>query len=682
MSAPGGASCLSFGRRAPHPAAAAPASDRDPPRPSPSLAASSASSCADAAPKPRTAGLEADGDKRTDGNDDDAELREILALAGIKLDDEPRDLFTPDVLRRVGEDAAAAVDPRVAAAVDALHSRCFPEGEDGAPPSWWRPGWGDDVFPPTPPTSVDPANGEEDGETNGGTREGRVPFEDDDPADDWHKRVGAALRDLAALNDAHRAEPSASPSASPAPASTSSPAPASASAPDGNRTRDLDRMLGACKVVLAWYSGVLEENASKCVPTPPLGTHVIRRRSIGDTDDADDAHRTHMANLASAWKPGDPQPFSPGLPTSLYVQDQCSYHYDVVRTADHFLDGTKQRVRASVKVVIAPRVTSAGATNVVVDLSRAPPPMPPPRPRVGLRPKSFFDDRSDPDWCRDCVCFVELGGASGHPDFLRRLRGKGDNPSVQESGTETEVYEFTPPGVLVGDFLRGPDDCQAVPWGRCEVECARTGLRATLDFGRGEAEHIRVGAVSGAIKRNGTNVAMVLGNLRGVGFHVARVDSPPVDGVAPTLDSSPTVAEVIPPDATKAGEIPRGFRGLYVPGGYANRRLWHACADSARRNVDWDVEHEGEVDQRIHAYAVFQMKQHWQRLEAAKVPLFLHTGIKGREMRYEFACIVADSPGPDQEPPLPRFWEDRKPPPLVDPEPDGLFFATSGEKFP
>ena len=150
------------------------------------------------------------------------------------------------------------------------------------------------------------------------------------------------------------------------------------------------------------------------------------------------------------------------------------------------------------KVVIAPRVTSGGATNVVVDLSSAPPPMPPPRPRVGLQPKSFFDDPSDPDWCRDCVCFVELGGASGHPDFLRRLRGKGDNPSVQESGTETEVYEFTPPGVLVGDFLRGPDDCQAVPWGRCEVECARTGLRATLDFGRGEAEHIRVGAVSGA----------------------------------------------------------------------------------------------------------------------------------------------------------------------------------------
>ena len=34
----------------------------------------------------------------------------------------------------------------------------------------------------------------------------RVPFDDDDPADDWHKRVGAALRDLAALRDSHARE--------------------------------------------------------------------------------------------------------------------------------------------------------------------------------------------------------------------------------------------------------------------------------------------------------------------------------------------------------------------------------------------------------------------------------------------------------------------------------------------
>ena len=80
----------------------------------------------------------------------------------------------------------------------------------------------------------------------------------------------------------------------------------------------------------------------------------------------------------------------------------------------------------------------AGATNVVVDLSKPPPPMPPPRPRVGIDVKSFYDDPTDTDWCRDGVCFFELGAASGHPDFMRRLRGvdgdKGYNPTVQESG--------------------------------------------------------------------------------------------------------------------------------------------------------------------------------------------------------------------------------------------------------
>ena len=88
----------------------------------------------------------------------------------------------------------------------------------------------------------------------------------------------------------------------------------------------------------------------------------------------------------------------------------------------------------------------AGATNVVVDLSKPPPPMPPPRPRVGIDVKSFYDDPTDPDWCRDGVCFVELGAASGHPDFMRRLRGvdgpHGYNPTVQESGTFLFMYAW------------------------------------------------------------------------------------------------------------------------------------------------------------------------------------------------------------------------------------------------
>ena len=121
-----------------------------------------------------------------------------------------------------------------------------------------------------------------------------------------------------------------------------------------------------------------------------------------------------------------------------------------------------------------------------------------------------------------------------------------------------------------------------------------------------------------------------------------------------------------------------------------------ACADAARRAVAWDIEHEGLVDQKIHAFAIFQMEKHWGELEEDGRALFLPSGIKGREMRYEFTCVVTDSPGEDQVrlleldyrygdyndltacfvsqvPPLPRFWEDRKAPPLVDPEPDGNF---------
>ena len=97
------------------------------------------------------------------------------------------------------------------------------------------------------------------------------------------------MRDLAALNDSHRAEPPASP-ASPASPPASPPASSSSAADSAQSAgRDLDRMLGACKVVLAWYCGVFEEK-SECVPTPPLGTHIIRRRSILYTDDADDKH--------------------------------------------------------------------------------------------------------------------------------------------------------------------------------------------------------------------------------------------------------------------------------------------------------------------------------------------------------------------------------------------------------
>ena len=50
----------------------------------------------------------------------------------------------------------------------------------------------------------------------------------------------------------------------------------------------------------------------------------------------------------------------------LYVQDQCSYLYDhAVRTADHFVDGARQKIHASAKFAFAPRAEPRGAAVVV-----------------------------------------------------------------------------------------------------------------------------------------------------------------------------------------------------------------------------------------------------------------------------------------------------------------------------
>ena len=190
MSPTGNASSFCFPRRPRSATSASSASGVDtPPQPPPSLAASSASSSC-AAPRDEQK-LDEDGVPLT-CSDDDPDVFEVLRRAGIKLDDAPREVFAPDVLRRAGEDD---VDPRVTRAVDALTTRLFPEAEDGKEPSWWRPDQSFWICEPTKPKQSE--------ETEDTPVNKRVPFDDDDPADDWHKRVGAALRDLAALRDSH-----------------------------------------------------------------------------------------------------------------------------------------------------------------------------------------------------------------------------------------------------------------------------------------------------------------------------------------------------------------------------------------------------------------------------------------------------------------------------------------------
>ena len=67
------------------------------------------------------------------------------------------------------------------------------------------------------------------------------------------------------------------------------------------------------------------------------------------------------------------------------------------------------------------------------------------------------------------------GSGERYVSFYLRMGNLCDIDDVVfcSQGLSTEIYEFTPPGVLVGDFLRGPHDCQAVPHGRCVVTMRR-----------------------------------------------------------------------------------------------------------------------------------------------------------------------------------------------------------------
>ena len=75
-------------------------------------------------------------------------------------------------------------------------------------------------------------------------------------------------------------------------------------------------------------------------------------------------------------------------------------------------------------------------------------------------------------------CFLELGGASGHPDHLGR-RAAPERPP--------EAYVLASlPAIRVAGFCRGKPTLALE--GRVEVRCKKTGLRATVDFIRADAE--------------------------------------------------------------------------------------------------------------------------------------------------------------------------------------------------
>ena len=426
---------------------------------------------------------------------------------------------------------------------------------------------------------------------------------------------------------------------------------AAANARDRDDPRDVRaaaaRMELVCRAVLVFCGALLERDE----PHPP---HLAR-----DTSDADTPHPPHPREThPTAKKPCPPLgshlirrcdlPCDPRV--SLYVQDQCSYVYDdVARTADHFIDGDAQRARASMKIVAAPEANAEGVAMRF--RMRDPPPFPP-------------DARVDRDVFRGC--FVELGGASGHPDHLRRAASLRRAP---------EVYAFNLPDIHVADFARGAPVARLV--GRVEVTCERTGLAATMDLKLPDADaDPAVGGggavVSGSVrdetgkqgaKQQGDQQqgAKQQGDAKQQGTddkrsaRVLRVLLGTLDGgvySAAALDRE-EVRTVCPPAAPRGGAL-AAATALRHPGAMTLHRLWHACVDAAH------ADDTGEPCDSVKHASLAPLGSAAAAMQRGDAEGYVGGGTNGnakRRMRYESAFLLADAPPPDAPPPLPRVWD-------------------------
>jgi hypothetical protein len=75
-----------------------------------------------------------------------------------------------------------------------------------------------------------------------------------------------------------------------------------------------------------------------------------------------------------------------------------------------------------------------------------------------------------PPWTRQ-GSYIELGGSSGHPDYLKR---------VQKPEREPEVYKITMPSLRFEGFVKGRPVARFT--GRLQLECPQTGLVSVLHF--------------------------------------------------------------------------------------------------------------------------------------------------------------------------------------------------------
>jgi hypothetical protein len=302
---------------------------------------------------------------------------------------------------------------------------------------------------------------------------------------------------------------------------------------------------------------------------------------------------------------------------SVYFQEQSSFKFETIRTADHFIDGARQRVYASCKVQTLPRVSSSGAV-ITVHLD-APPPM------------------TMHDSMRDNVregCFVELHGASGHPDYLRRVKNR-DGDAREERG---EIYEFNLPSLRVSGLARG------YPIGELEgeirVTCKTTGLVANIKFRPFDVETSPAfrNIVSGTMAFKNAEVERLILGTWDTRVLCGRIpqENAKVDDMNEVLFDAHAFDVAPLTTATGVKSLKHAIRS---PAYMRNKRLWQSIVE-ALRVAELDEPERSVVHELI-----------------GKVPSAVKEKVgENIRMGYELAAILAAAPPGDAPPPLPRFW--------------------------
>jgi len=380
------------------------------------------------------------------------------------------------------------------------------------------------------------------------------------------------------------------------------------------------------------YDSSDEDNAT-CddeIPLPPpLGSHVIRCV----------ATPRELDFIRSVDK----------KPLSVYFQENNAFNFQEIRTADHFLDGSTQNIRSSTKIQAIPRAEMVGA-SLLIHLD-----MPEPMEREEGAPK---------DICRE-GCYIELNGASGHPDYLQRWRRRLDCPKSEQS-IDTEVYTFTLPTLKAHNyFLRKPigELC-----GDIKIACEKTGLEAILKFHEYDAEfspplrNIVTGVVT---KKDSKEVKrMLFGTWDSVIFWEDPNGGKDRNDLSVLFAEAETLSKGVLYDDLKHAVSQRGFvRPLSTSTSVRSLATAIKCPQTMSREKLWMcIQSSIRYSKRLGHVGNFVAKVLLGKETLEVQDEYRFTGTKDLDMGYEMTTIVTTKLPFDAEPPLPRIWEPRASP--------------------